>query len=255
MSPSVATMTASASSMPASRSTSESMPCPTTKPPVQFSPSRWSASSFSSTAQTSQPSACNAFALAEPTRPQPMTTAFTAAGWPSILLEHVLREATTSTSHGALRRTCSTVGEKKRDCRRQRGAEPSTMRSTSCSVACRTISPIERARTVLPRTTTPWSSPSRRASSSDSTARSSSAGSAGASRLFGQRHAHDVERLDVGAALLGELHGRRDHLLADQAELHRHEDLRQRGLRGAPPARRARSHAQTASPRWRRTRP
>ena len=67
------------------------MPCPTTKSPVQFSPRRWSASSFSSTAQTSQPSACNAFALAEPTRPQPMTTAFIELRL-AIVCEHVLRE-------------------------------------------------------------------------------------------------------------------------------------------------------------------
>ena len=56
LSPSVATTTASASSIPASRSTSSSMPWPTMKPPLQSSPSRLSASSFSSIAVTSQPS-------------------------------------------------------------------------------------------------------------------------------------------------------------------------------------------------------
>src|SRR5213078_2664200 len=62
-------------------------------------------------------------------------------------------KATTSTSQGALRRTYSTVGEKKRDCLRQRGAEPSTIRSTPRRSASPTIaSPIERARTVSPRT-------------------------------------------------------------------------------------------------------
>ena len=106
------------------------------------------------------------------------------------------------------------------------------MRSTSCSVACWTIaSPIERARTV-------------RAADDDAVVLAEQArllerlhctlllGRVGrVVEALRQRHAHDVERLDVGAALLGELHGGRDHLLADQPELHRHEDLRQRRLR------------------------
>ena len=59
LSPSVVTTTASASSMPASRSSVRSMPCPTRKPPVQCSPSRARASSFSSSAVTSQPEPCS----------------------------------------------------------------------------------------------------------------------------------------------------------------------------------------------------
>ena len=54
------------------------MPCPTRKPPVQCSPSRPRASSFSSTTVTSQPEPCSWSATAEPTRPQPITIAFTA---------------------------------------------------------------------------------------------------------------------------------------------------------------------------------
>src|SRR5439155_73780 len=76
LSPFVATTTASASSIPASRSTSASMPWPSTKPPRQFSPSLVSASSFSSTAVTSHPSSASWSATFEPTRPQPMTSAF-----------------------------------------------------------------------------------------------------------------------------------------------------------------------------------
>ena len=69
---------------------------------------------------------------------------------------------------GALRRTWSTVGEKKRDWRRQRGDEPSTIRSASVSRASSTIAwPIERARTVRVTISTPLSSPSARASASD----------------------------------------------------------------------------------------
>src|SRR5439155_12105146 len=75
LSPSVEATTASASSMPARRRTSVSMPCPTTKPPVQSSPRRESADSFSSTAVTSQPSAASRFATVDPTLPHPMTIA------------------------------------------------------------------------------------------------------------------------------------------------------------------------------------
>ena len=52
------------------------MPCPTMNAPGQFSPSRESASSFSSTTVTSQPSWWSWSAIVEPTRPQPMTSAF-----------------------------------------------------------------------------------------------------------------------------------------------------------------------------------
>src|SRR6059036_1772053 len=76
LSPFVATTTASASAIPASRRTLTSIPCPTTKPPDQCSPSRASASSFSSIAVTSQPLFVSFFATAEPTRPHPTTIAF-----------------------------------------------------------------------------------------------------------------------------------------------------------------------------------
>src|SRR5581483_875892 len=48
-------------------------------------------------------------------------------------------KATISTSAGDLRRTWSTVGEKKRDWRRQRGDDPRTMRSTPSCRAASTI--------------------------------------------------------------------------------------------------------------------
>src|SRR5579875_2822716 len=94
LSPSVATTTASASSMPASRSTSTSIPWPTMKDPGQPSPSRVSASSFSSTTVTSQPSWWSWRAMDEPTRPQPMTRAFMArlTVARSGLFENALRE-------------------------------------------------------------------------------------------------------------------------------------------------------------------
>ena len=77
LSPSVETTTESASSIPASRSTAVSMPWPTMNPPVQSSPRRLRADSFSSMAVTSQPSEAKRFAIVEPTRPQPMTMSFT----------------------------------------------------------------------------------------------------------------------------------------------------------------------------------
>src|SRR5262249_40459246 len=90
LSPFVETTAASASDRCARSSTVTSIPCPTTNPPFQAGPRRPSASSSSSTTVTSQPSAARPFATAEPTRPAPMTTAFTAA--PSLLLEHPVGE-------------------------------------------------------------------------------------------------------------------------------------------------------------------
>src|SRR3954451_9831259 len=76
LSPSVETTTASASSIPARRRTSMSIPWPSTKPPAQWSPRRPRASSFSSTAVTSHPPRSSWSAMLEPTRPQPITNAF-----------------------------------------------------------------------------------------------------------------------------------------------------------------------------------
>src|SRR5262245_54308733 len=89
LSPSVETTTASASGTPALRRTSESMPCPTRNPPAQRAPRRASASSCSSTAVTSQPSSASSRATADPTRPQPITTSFTASAY---AFEDTLRE-------------------------------------------------------------------------------------------------------------------------------------------------------------------
>jgi hypothetical protein len=49
---------------------------PTRNVPGQCSPRRASASSFSSTTVTSQPSRCSCRAIDDPTRPQPMINAF-----------------------------------------------------------------------------------------------------------------------------------------------------------------------------------
>ena len=114
-----------------------------------------------------------------PTRPHPTITTFIDE-LRLLRRRHPSGNATTSTSHGACLSTWSTVGEKNRDCRRQRGEEPSTIRSAPRRAASSTIAwPIERARTVSACTSTPCSSPSARASASDASARAAtSAGSA-----------------------------------------------------------------------------
>ena len=89
------------------------MPWPTTNPPVQLSPSRPSASSFSSRTVTSQPEPCSSSATAEPTRPHPITIAFTAGAAYSGTAQVAANsssstdcgKATISTSHGAWRST------------------------------------------------------------------------------------------------------------------------------------------------------
>ena len=89
------------------------MPWPTTNPPVQLSPSRASESSFSSRTVTSQPDAESWSETAEPTRPQPMTSAFTigegtAAAQVDAASSSSITDwgkATIRTSHGALRST------------------------------------------------------------------------------------------------------------------------------------------------------
>src|SRR5688572_14723728 len=81
LSPFVATTTASASSIPARCRTSVSMPWPTTNPPGQSVPRRVKASSRSSTTLMSHPSWWSCNAMADPTLPQPITTAFTPSAY------------------------------------------------------------------------------------------------------------------------------------------------------------------------------
>src|SRR5205814_2290842 len=76
-----------------------SMPWPTRKPPGHESPSRPSESSFSSSTVTSQPDSCSCSATVDPTRPHPITIAFTAAemysspsGGCELLVHDALRE-------------------------------------------------------------------------------------------------------------------------------------------------------------------
>ena len=138
LSPFVATTAASASATPARSSTVTSMPCPTTNPPRQPAPSRASASSSSSTTVTSQPSAASPFATAEPTRPHPITTAFTAA------------QPTPRTSRrGTRRRAPRTVrcgGRSRRSARRTATAAATAATSRARSGRRRAARPRRRSR-------------------------------------------------------------------------------------------------------------
>src|SRR4029079_15816968 len=90
-------------------------------------------------------------------------------------------------------------------------------------------------------TSTLLSAPSSRASASEAAADSSWSSSSASSGFLGgprlpntdpplgahrlvERHSDHEQRLDVRVAVAGELDRGRDHLLADRAELHRHED-------------------------------
>ena len=88
------------------------MPWPTTNPPVQCSPRRASESSFSSRTVTSQPDPASWSETAEPTRPQPITSAFTIGEGTAVAQVAASSSsitdcgnATISTSQGALRST------------------------------------------------------------------------------------------------------------------------------------------------------
>ena len=97
------------------------------------------------------------------------------------------------------------------------------MRSAFDSCARSTIArPIARLRTVVRLTLTPSSAPERGRLGERSSARASAA-DISASSVQIEGNADDVESLDGGPMLGGELHRRCGHLLADDAELHRHE--------------------------------
>ena len=122
------------------------MPWPTRKPPVQCSPRRPRASSFSSSDRhvparalqlerdsRADPAAADhdRFHVARQRSSLSTLRRQACSGAASSSSSTDCGNATISTSHGARRRTKSTVGEKNRDCRRQRGAEPRTIRSAS----------------------------------------------------------------------------------------------------------------------------
>src|SRR5262245_49362478 len=238
LSPSVETTAASASSIPARRSTSVSMPCPTTKPPRQSVPSRASASSFSSTAVTSQPSLASCTATADPTRPQPITTAFicrrvdertrlaTPAAPPLPAVERALREG--DDQHLAGRVAEDVVDRRGKESRLSTpprgGAEDDQVSLTGprfvddrgtdrpgADHATRDDDPVvlaEQARLL----------------DGHSRALLDLGGKRGVQReLAGNRD--DIQGLDGGAALRRDRNRGRHHLLTDLAQLQRHEDV------------------------------
>src|SRR5213592_1549263 len=88
LSPSVEATNASASAMPACSRTDVSIPWPRWNSPDHWGPRRPSASSLSSMTTTSQPSEWSRAATAEPTLPTPTIRAFTGG---SLFLQHALR--------------------------------------------------------------------------------------------------------------------------------------------------------------------
>ena len=235
LSPSVVTTTASASSMPASRSSWMSMPWPTWNSPVQSSPRR--AERVLALVDDAHVPArpCSSRATALPTRPQPTTITFmrgqrSAQDVPrpatrpcsqgrELLVEHPLRETRRSAPRrapGGARsrpsaRRSATGGASAARSRARSGRRPT--RGPASTIA----SPIARARTVvaddldavlLAEQPAPRRARPRRAAPRARIARRSA-------RSSGTRI--DVQRLDERAVLARELDGGRDHLLADDA--------------------------------------
>ena len=160
LSPSVATTTASASSMPASRRSVVSMPWPTMNPPAQSSPSRPSASSLLVDDVPPSPLAASSIATVEPTRPQPMTITFTRFSVARcrarscrrrLLVEHALRER--DDQHLARGLPEHVVDRRREEARlappARRRAEHDQVGAAPLAPARRSPAPIERARTVL----------------------------------------------------------------------------------------------------------
>ena len=142
-----------------------SMPWPRTKPPRQPGPRRWSASSDSSTTDTSQPSLASPFATADPTRPHPMTTAFTAGQVTPRTRPRGTRRRAPRTALGAGRsrrseRRSAIGAASVRRTRRRSGPRSGTRPPRGSRV--RSSAPARRPSA----TSTPWSRPSARASSS-----------------------------------------------------------------------------------------
>src|SRR5579884_4114276 len=231
LSPSVVTTTASASSIPASRSSFRSMPWPTTKPPVQLSPSRPRASSFSSRTVTSQPEPCSCSATAEPTRPHPTTSAFTFSAYSSgalcrreLLVEHRLRER--DDQHLARRPPEDVVDRRREEPRLpappRRGAEDDQVRVDLRGVRDDRLA--DRARTDR--------RPLHRHVEVGAEQLRLRERRLGALLLLEQRRverlverdANDVQRTHLRVVLGRELDGGGHHLLADHPELHRHDD-------------------------------
>ena len=94
----------------------------------------------------------------------------------------------------------------------------------------------DRARTRRARSSTPCSSAISRTSSRASRARASSSSRDRVEGL-GQGHLDHAQHPHLGLALLGQLHRGRQHLLADVAELERHQDGPHLVLGGRPPGR------------------
>ena len=166
------------------------MPWPTTNAPGQDSPSRESASSFSSTTVTSQPSLWRLSAMVEPTLPQPMTSAFMR---PRVArAERSVAQASSSTPCGkaTIRTSAGRLAQDVVDGRREeaRLAPPARRRAEDDEVRPALLGRLDdrvadrRARgSVGPRPRRRGRAPSAAASASDAAACSSSSTSSASS--------------------------------------------------------------------------
>ena len=152
-----------------------------------------------------------------------MTTAFTAGQVTPRTRPRGTRRRAPRTALGAggsrrsARRSATAAASVRRD--------PTTIRSAfRDSASSRIACPIERARTTSVSTSTPWSWPSARASSSVRSTFSATSGGSSPSSGYLRGTRTTVNASDLAPALLRDRDRRRDHLLADVAELHRDED-------------------------------
>ena len=174
------------------------------------SPSRPSASSFSSMTVTSQPDACSCSATAEPTRPQPIDDRLhsgaaycrSASGRRQLLVHDGLREG--DDQHLARRLAEHVVDGRREEARlappARRRAEHDQVGARSRARARRSRAPIARARTVVPSTSRRCSAPRSFASASDASAALVLVVERRVERQL-ERHADHVQRLDLRAVL------------------------------------------------------
>src|SRR6188508_53931 len=221
LSPSVEATKASASAIPARSRTEVSMPWPRWNSPGQFGPSRPSASSLSSMTTTSQPSDRSRAATADPTLPTPTMRAFTGG---TLFLENPLRIrhdhhlAGSAAQHVVHRRT----EEARLPAPAWRGAHEDEVDAVAARLVDDRLADRPAAHDLALHLDAVLGGEELRLGE----------------RRLGllllvrqlrverklERHLDHVERAHRAAALLSEADGGREHLLADLAELHGHEN-------------------------------
>src|SRR3954447_25166873 len=229
LSPSVAATKASASEMPAASRIDVSIPCPRWNSPVQSGPRRPRDSSFSSMTTTSQPSSPSRLATADPTLPTPTMRAFTGASL-------VARPGRASFVQDALRvrdhhdlagsPPQDVVDRRAEEARlpppARRGAEEDQVGSICLGLLDDGLSDRPPTHDLALDVDTMLGGEELRLGERGLRPLLL-VGHLGGEREV-ERHTDDVQRADGAAALLGEADRGGQHLLADLAELDRHEN-------------------------------